>query len=68
MGFLTKKQAAERLGLSESTINAWVSMRKLRYVKMGRRVYFREADIAQFIESCIVNPGKKLDSTTDRFR
>jgi excisionase family DNA binding protein len=42
---LTTRQAAAHLGLSENTIRAWVRRRRVRYVKVGRSVRFRLADL-----------------------
>jgi excisionase family DNA binding protein len=42
---LTARQAAAHLGLSENTVRAWVRLRRIRYVKVGRSVRFRPADL-----------------------
>jgi predicted DNA-binding transcriptional regulator AlpA len=50
---LTTKQAAQRFGLSESTLEAW----RCRgggpvFVKFGKAVRYREPDLDVFEESC----------------
>ncbi len=45
------KDTAAALGVSESTLNKWrVSGFGPAFVKMGSRVYYREQDIAAFID------------------
>ena len=45
-------EAARRLGLdSTETLRRLRRLRRIGFVKVGRQVRFREADIAQFIES-----------------
>ena len=50
---LTRKEAAEYLGLAEQTLAAWASARRysLRYVKLGRSVRYRRTDLDRFIEA-----------------
>ena len=42
---------AERLGVRPKTIYAWVHMRQIPYVKMGRLVKFDPKDIDAWIQS-----------------
>ena len=42
---------AERLGVRPKTIYAWVHMRQIPYVKMGRLVKFDVADIDTWVQS-----------------
>ena len=42
---LNTRQAAAYLGHSEHTIRAWVRLRKVRYIKVGRSVRFHPADL-----------------------
>jgi len=50
---LTRKQAADYLGLSESTLANWACTKKfsLRYVRVGRSVRYRQSDLDEFIQS-----------------
>jgi excisionase family DNA binding protein len=52
---LTQSQAAEYLGVSEKKLerDRWCE-RRIPYVKMGRHVRYRAADILTYIESNIV--------------
>lgn len=48
-------QAAERLGLSRSTLEKMRHTgRGPRYVKLGGRVFYRRADLDAYIEGAIV--------------
>jgi len=49
---LTVEQAAEALGVKAATLATWrcVGRYDLPFVKVGRHVRYREADIAAFIE------------------
>lgn len=49
-GLLTVKEAAERLGLRESTIRAWILRRRLPYVHCGRAVRIPADAITDFID------------------
>ena len=37
---LTYKEAAQKLRIAETTLRAWVSQRKIPYLKLGRVVRF----------------------------
>jgi excisionase family DNA binding protein len=39
-------QAAERLGISESTLRKWVARRRVQHHRLGRLVRFTDDDIA----------------------
>jgi excisionase family DNA binding protein len=48
---LTPEQAAEHLGLKVQTLAVWRSTRRyaLRYVKVGRLVRYRQADLDHWL-------------------
>lgn len=46
---LTAQEAANALGLSIHTIRAWMATRKLGYVRLGRAVRIRRAEIDRLI-------------------
>ncbi len=46
---------AKRLGVSPKTIYAWVHMRKIPYLKIGRLVKFQSRDIQNWVERNKVN-------------
>jgi len=48
---LKRAEAARYLGLHEQTLAQWVTARRynLRYVKLGRAVRYRQADLDQFV-------------------
>ncbi len=47
---ITIEELSENLGLSKKTLQNWVSLRKIPYVKIGRKVYFRSSRLQQWIE------------------
>jgi predicted site-specific integrase-resolvase len=50
---LTPKKAAETLGVAIGTLAVWrcTARYSLPFVKIGRRVMYREQDISDFIEN-----------------
>lgn len=53
---LNVQEAADYLGISPHTINAWKSMKKIRYIKLGRRTLFDFQDLIDLKESLKVQP------------
>jgi excisionase family DNA binding protein len=53
---LTVEEAANALRLQESTIRAWILQRKIPFVRLGRRVFVRQADCDQLISGGLVMP------------
>ena len=47
---LTFDETRELLGIKPSTSYGWVNMRKIRHIKLGRLLKFRQDDIEDFIE------------------
>jgi excisionase family DNA binding protein len=49
---LSRKQAAEYLGVKEQTLACWVTTKRyaLPYVKVGRLVKYRREDVERFIQ------------------
>lgn len=49
---LTRKEAAEYLGVCENTLAVWACKKRhaLKYVKMGRLTKYRKAHLDDFIE------------------
>ena len=47
----TTQEAAELLGVSESTIRSWVRDRKISYRKIGKFVRFTDEDLESFVVS-----------------
>ena len=48
---LTITETSELLGISIHTAYQWVNMRKIKHVKLGRLLKFRQDDIEDFINS-----------------
>jgi excisionase family DNA binding protein len=55
---LKPSQAAERLNVSYGTLAAWRCNRRypLNYVRIGRKIYYRQEDIDAYIAASVV-PG-----------
>lgn len=53
---LNVAETAAALTIKESTVRAWILNRKLPYVKVGRLVRVRRADVEAFINSELVAP------------
>lgn len=51
---LTVEQLAEVIGLKEATIRQKVWRRELPYVKLGKSLRFKEAEILRYIEDSSV--------------
>jgi len=57
---MTEREAAEYLGLSVYTLQQWrFRGQKPDYLKLGKAVRYREADLEAFIESCRVNTDQR---------
>jgi Helix-turn-helix domain len=58
---LTPSQTALRLGIEPHTLAVWRSNRRygLHYVKVGRKVMYRKADIERFLRNR-TRPGAPL--------
>jgi len=62
---LTMDEASEYLGISKLTLYGWVSTRKIRFVKIGRLVKFKQQDLDQWIDGHTVmarSEAKKAES------
>jgi excisionase family DNA binding protein len=60
---LNKREAASLLGVSQRTVDNWISSKQLPYVKLSYVVRFIPADIHRFItERRINNIGSTLRS------
>ncbi len=51
---LSVEEAAVYLHLSKHTLRAWLSQRRLPFVKLGGRVLLRQEDLDEFIKSSLV--------------
>jgi excisionase family DNA binding protein len=48
-GMLSVEEAAQELGLKESTIRAWILRRRITYVKLNRAVRIPRAEVERLI-------------------
>jgi excisionase family DNA binding protein len=56
---LTIREAAQRIGMRESTLRAWVLHRKLVYYKINRGVRIDESDLERMIEQARI-PARQV--------
>jgi excisionase family DNA binding protein len=54
--FLTEVEAADYLGVAPITLNTWRWQKKksLKYIKLGKYIKYRKADLDAFLEECVV--------------
>lgn len=45
---ITKKELAERFGVSLTTVNEWIASNRIAHLKIGKIVKFTEAHIQAF--------------------
>ena len=57
---MDQKEAAEKLGLSQKTLEKWRSVGRpaLRYVRLGSAIKYRLQDIEAFIASSVVGDAQ----------
>jgi excisionase family DNA binding protein len=53
---LGNDEAAAFIGCTPSTLRSWVAERKVPFVRVGRLVRFRRADLEDFLERNLVRP------------
>ena len=55
---MNRAMAADYLGVTPGTLANWASsnLRKVPFVKIGRRVAYRKHDLERWIEAQVVNP------------
>jgi excisionase family DNA binding protein len=56
VNLLTVNETAAALRLQSSTIRAWILQRKIPFVRLGRRVFVRQADCEKLITDNLVTP------------
>lgn len=56
---MSRREAARLLGVSESTLAGWKCNRRVAipFIKIGRLVKYRRADLEAFIADMLVNGG-----------
>jgi excisionase family DNA binding protein len=54
-GLLKKRELAERLAISKRTLDVWMSMGRIPYLKVGRSVRFRLSDVLAKLNTFRVN-------------
>jgi excisionase family DNA binding protein len=53
---LDVEEASELLHLRPATLREWVLKRRIPFVKLGRRVFFKRDQLLKLIESSVVSP------------
>jgi excisionase family DNA binding protein len=54
---LSAQEAARYLSLSIHTLRTWVCERRIPFIKLGRRVLFRQEDLARFAAEHLIEPN-----------
>lgn len=59
---LTRKQAAEYIGVEPSTLDVWASTKRysLKFIKVGRLAKYRITDLDEFLSRRTVNAGEGI--------
>ena len=55
---LSKKQLAERIGVSARTLDTWIEQRRIPYLKIGRTVRFSLSEVSEHLKEKYRLPGK----------
>ena len=55
---LPVKEAAKRLGISQSKLYQLASLRKIAHYRVGGKIVFAEADLTAYLDSCRVEAGE----------
>jgi excisionase family DNA binding protein len=55
VGLLRKRELAEKLAISERTLCVWMQKGRIPFLKVGRSVRFRLADVLQHLNRYRVN-------------
>jgi excisionase family DNA binding protein len=50
----TVSEAAPLIGVSESTLYTLVNQRKITHLRIGGKILFRQQDIDDFLNGCVV--------------
>ena len=67
-GLLTLPEAAEYLSMTPRALYAATARREFPFIKMGRRVRFREEDLKAFIAANLVKPEPEMSPDGRRRR
>lgn len=67
MSRMSVKQAAERVGVSESLVYQWCQEKRLPHLRLGRagkrgKILIAEADLAAFLDGLTVRAGEDQSS------
>jgi excisionase family DNA binding protein len=65
---LTMDEAAKYLGISKLTLYGWVSAKKLGYVKIGRLVKFKQAQLDAWIDQHTITARRDSHGTNQATR
>jgi len=49
--FLTRSEAAEYLRISPRTLHRYTKRRLITFTQIGRRIFYRQRDLDQFLEN-----------------
>ena len=55
VGLLRKRELARQLGISKRTLDVWMAQGRVPFLKIGRSVRFRLADVLEKLQTFRVN-------------
>lgn len=50
---LTMDDVVQRYNINKSTLYQMVSRREIKSIKIGKRIFFRKADLDAYVEGCV---------------
>lgn len=56
---LNLREAAGELRLSIHTVRAWVSQKRIPFVRLGRRILIRRQDLEEIVNENLVKPKER---------
>ncbi len=54
--FLTVKESAVWLNIDVNTMRAWLTQRRIKFYRLGRKIVLKEADLEAYVEKNCVEP------------
>ncbi|MCL2007420.1 MAG: helix-turn-helix domain-containing protein [Treponema sp.] len=57
MNLLDIREASERIRISVCGLRRLIKARKISFRKIGKKFFFAEADIEEFLSRCLVQAG-----------
>ena len=52
--FRTVKEAAKWLNVDANTLRIWLTQRRIKFYRLGRKIVLKEHDLEAYVEQCCV--------------